>query len=469
MTDDPTSNPLPAVAPRGAGHRFVIYGDACSGIPGALHERTFASVNAVVRRLDPAPEFIVFPGDEITGLTRDEAALREQWRHWFEVEMAWLDRERTPLFHTTANHTTYDPMSERVFADVMAHLPRNGPRDQKGLSYWVRRDDLLMVFVHTLWSGLGGEGHVETDWLDATLEAHADARVKLVIGHHPVFPVNGYAGAYQRDIGPPHSVLFWETLKHHGVTAYICSHILAFDVQVLDGILQVCTAGAGTAHRMPEGVEYLHCLTAAIDGQGFRYRVLDTEGVVREALSWPFALPAADAWRELAAGEQAAPDTEPMAAGPVPAAVRAWRFTGIAAEDGVAARQTWLSARGDGAAIAPLWIGVSGPDQRLTVSISIDPNPGRSPHYWHGPVLEPGERFDLTVALHGGMGPGGVLVRVGEDGPWSTLDGASASGPEALAALPHWTVGHGDGGPDDRPYLGRDLRVRTVHAPQEAV
>ena len=463
-----TGAPLPAVLPRGGGHRFVLYGDACSGIPGGPHERTFASVNAVVRRLDPAPEFIVFPGDEITGLTREEAALRRQWRHWFEVEMAWLDRSRIPLFHTTANHTTYDPMSERVFAEVMAHLPRNGPPGQEGLSYWVRRGDLLMVFVHTLWSGLGGEGHVETEWLDATLAAQADARVKLVIGHHPLFPVNGFAGAFQRDIGPPHAGPFLETLKRHGVSAYLCSHILAFDVQVHDGILQVCTAGAGTAHRMPEGVEYLHCLTAAIDGAGLRYRVLDTEGRVREALSWPPTLPSAADWRALPSGDQPAPDGEPVAAGPVPAALRGWRFTGIAARDG-AARQTLVGARGDGAAVAPLWIGLSGPDQRLTVSVSLNPNPGRSPHYWHGPALSPGEPFDLTLALHGGMGPGGVLWRRGDDGPWSTLEGASASGPEMLPALPRWTVGHGDGGPDDRPFLGRDLRVRTALAAQEAV
>lgn len=457
------------MTPRGPGHRFTIYGDACSGLPGALHERTFAAVNAVVARLDPAPEFILFPGDEITGLTRDEAALRAQWRHWFEVEMAWLDRARIPLFHTTANHTTYDPMSERVFAEVLAHLPRNGPPGQEGLSYWVRRGDLLMVFVHTLWSGLGGEGHVETDWLDATLAAHADARVKLVVGHHPVFPVNGFAGAFQRDIGPPHAARFWAALKRHGVFAYVCSHILAFDVQVHDGILQLCTAGAGTAHRMPEGVEYLHCLTAAIDRQGLRYRVLDTAGVVREALSWPPVLPAAADWPDLAAGGQPAPDPAALAAGPVPAAVRAWRFMGVAAPAGAAARQTWLTARGDGAAIAPLWIGQSGPDQRLTVSISLNPNPGRSPHYWHGPALAAGAPFDLTLGLHGGMGPGGVLWRAGDDGPWSTLEGASASGPEMLPALPHWTVGHGDGGRADRPFLGQGLRVRTVHAPQEVV
>ena len=40
---------------------------------------------------------------------------------------------------------------------------------QDGLSYWVRRGDLLVVFVHTAWYGLGGEGHVETEWLRRVL------------------------------------------------------------------------------------------------------------------------------------------------------------------------------------------------------------------------------------------------------------------------------------------------------------
>lgn len=70
--------------------------------------------------------------------------------------MGWLDRHVVPLWHTTSNHTTYDQMSENVFREVL-ELPRNGPPGQEGLSYWVRRGDLLLVFVHTLWTGPGGE------------------------------------------------------------------------------------------------------------------------------------------------------------------------------------------------------------------------------------------------------------------------------------------------------------------------
>jgi hypothetical protein len=127
------SDQIEALMPEGQGHQLVLYGDSCSGVPGAPHEACHARVNAVVARLAPPPELIVYTGDEIIGLTADEDALRAQWRHWLDREMAWLDRGAIPLYHATGNHTTYDAMSERVFAEMLPWLPRNGPPDQQGL------------------------------------------------------------------------------------------------------------------------------------------------------------------------------------------------------------------------------------------------------------------------------------------------------------------------------------------------
>jgi hypothetical protein len=53
---------IASLTPRVGGQQFVLYGDACSGVPSAPHERTFAAINAVIRRLVPPPEFIIFPG-----------------------------------------------------------------------------------------------------------------------------------------------------------------------------------------------------------------------------------------------------------------------------------------------------------------------------------------------------------------------------------------------------------------------
>ena len=455
---------IKALMPNGPGHQFVLYGDACSGVPGDLHAQNLEKVNSVVAGFAPQPEFIVFPGDEIIGLTDDEAELRGQWRTWLDEEMAWLDREAVPLYHTTGNHTAYNAMSERVFADMLSHLPRNGPPGQEGLSYFVRHGDLLLVFVNTMWSGLGGEGHVETEWLEETLRANKDAKWKLVVGHHPAFPVNGFSGPYQRSIGPEHAEDFWRILVAHGVCAYLCSHILAFDVQVHDGVLQITTAGAGTAHRMPEGIEYLHCVQAVIDADGLRYQVFDETGRLREKLAWPPRLPASADWQLLPPGGQSAPISgEPGRRdadnGDNSGAVLAWRFSGHTAPGAAGEPQTLLAAWSDDAVLTPLWIGLTGQDQRLTVIIG--PTARRSPHYWFGPALRPDKPFDVQLAMHTGMGPGGVLWRQADDAPWSSLEAASPWGLERLDWPKNWSVGQDKGDPLNAPFRGLDLKAAS--------
>lgn len=451
---------IPALVPNGVGHYFVCYADSCSGVPGALHEGTFAAVNAVVARLQPPPQFIAFPGDEIIGLTTDDAELRRQWQHWFTHEMAWLDRAAIQLYHTTGNHTVYDSASEAIFREVMAHLPHNGPPGQEGLSYFVRRDALLLIFVNTLWSGLGGEGYVETSWLDQILTAHADARYKFVFGHHPVFPVNGFSGAQQRELEKRCGQAFWRILVRQGVLAYWCSHILAFDVQVHEGVLQILTAGAGTAHRMPPESEYLHCVQAAVDADGLRYQVLDTEGQRREGLHWPFVLPPSNQWQALPQGESAAP-FRPTSFSTTAADLLVWRFQGHAAADEEGTPQTLLSAWNTGSGLTPLWIGLIGGEQRLGVLLS--PQAGRSPHLWTGPALTADEPFLLQLAFHMGMGPGGLLWRWDDETPWSSLRGASAWGLERLTWPGQWSIGQGLRGVGDRPFRGHNLRVTWHH------
>lgn len=432
-------------------HRFVVYGDCCSGIPGALHEETAASVNRVVAALRPQPDFVCFLGDEVMGLTTNEEDLRAQWRYWLDHEMAWLDRASVPLYNVPANHTTYDVMSERVYAEVMTHLPANGPVGQERLTYVVRRGDLVMIFVDTMSTALG-EGRVELEWLEETLREHADARHKLIFGHHPVWPVNGFSGEYQRELEQENGRRFWDVLRRHGVMAYICSHMLAFDVQVHDGILQVLTAGAGTAHLMPPEWEYLHAVRAELDEQGLRYEVLDTTGAVRERLEWPLPEPAPGAWQEMAAGEaNAAPR---FGESPV------WLDVSGVTAPSPSGYQTILCAWNDDAWLPPLWLGLVGPEQRLSALLA--PQVGRSPHLWTGPALSAGAPFHLQLLLHPGMGPGGLLWRAGAGSPWTSLNCASAWGLGRLPATANLSVGRGKGHSEDRAWQGSALRVRMA-------
>ena len=362
--------------------------------------------------------------------------------------MKWLDRRVTPMWHATGNHTTYNAMSEDVFRDVLA-MPTNGPPGQEGLSYWVRRKDLLLIFANTLWSGHGGEGFVETKWLDEVLDQHQDATHKLVVGHHPIFTVNGFSGPYQREIEPVSGLEFWRILVKHGVRAYLCSHILAFDVQLHRGVLQICSAGAGTAHRMPEGLEYLHCVQMALDDVGLRYQVLDTEGRIREALDWSWVPQSFDRFEVLGRGSRSAAVSMP------PERRRLQlTFTGVSADaDGMRA-QTLLCG-GNRNTIPSLWIGFRGERQQLTAIIHYEA--GRSPHYWLGPEIGAKRQFDIQMILHWDMGPGGLLCKAGDGEEWTSMTAATPWGLERLRPFDDWHIGHAAQGNDDQPFLGTAL------------
>jgi hypothetical protein len=300
-----------------------------------------------------------------------------------------------------------------------------------------------------MWTHLG-EGRVETTWLQEVLIEHADARSKLVFGHHPVFPINGFGGEYQREIEHANGLRFWDVLVHHGVRAYFCSHMLAFNVKVHDGVLQVMTAGAGTKHRMPEEIEYLHAVQVALDAASLRYQVLDDSGVVRERLTWPPAIPPVSTWSSMPNGPVTSSNTS---------LIQVWYFAGIlpsAAGGSQTLVSGWTSERG----LPPIWVGLIGPEQRLSVLLS--PQLGRSPGLWHGPTFEPGQSFTIQVAVHQGMGPGGMLWRWGDDAPWTSMTGTAPWGAERLPDIGQWSIGCSKGNPGDRPFQGPDLRVWTT-------
>lgn len=453
----PQRDSIPILQAGTDAHQFVIVGDSCSGVAGAKHESTFRQINELIRALAAPPQFICFLGDEIMGLTANPTALRGQWQHFLEREMAWLDGESISLYHTTGNHTVYDAMSAAIFSEVMTDMPRNGPPDQRGLTYWVRRDDLLMIFVNTLNAATGGEGTVETEWLGQILDQHRDARHKLVCGHHPIWVVNGYAGEYQRTIERENGQRFWRILARHGAVAYLCSHILAFDVQAHEGVLQICTAGAGTAHRMPPETEYLHVVQAALDEDGLRYQVLDPSGQAREWLAWNWQLPPSEGWAAF----------EPRSALSLTAdcltrfdqsRLIVWEISGQLSADNDRSPQTLLCAHAQDGALPYLWIGISGAKSELTAQLS--PAANRSPHRWRGPALLTDERFRIQFAMHSGMGPGGLLWRWSDDHPWSSMIGASAWGAERLRWSHLWSLGRGGG---QRDFQRRDLRVRWYY------
>jgi len=78
---------------------------------------------------------------------------------------------------------------------------------------------------------------------------------------------------------------------------------------------------------------------------------------------------------------------------------------------------------------------------------------------WAGPVLVPGKPFDVQVAIHPGMGPGGIMWRSDERSAWSSMRGESPRGAELSGWTIEWKLGHDLCGPHDKPFTGDKLHV----------
>ena len=119
--------------------------------------------------------------------------------------------------------------------------------------------------------------------------------------------------------------------------------------------------------------------------------------------------------------------------------------------------QTLLCGVDSGEGVEPIWIGIDGDSGRLLVRLV--PLSGHGWQVWKGPRLAANASFDLEVALHPHMGPGGVLLRADETSAWSTLTSTSSKGCENLKRPQRWAMGHGQSGPGDRSFTGDLLKV----------
>jgi hypothetical protein len=93
-------------------------------------------------------------------------------------------------------------------------------------------------------------------WLDADLTAAAarSPRWVFVVGHEPAWVLPDADRGSARHVGtsldayPQNRDAFWELLREHGVTAYVCGHTHSASAAELGGVLQLDTGHArGTA------------------------------------------------------------------------------------------------------------------------------------------------------------------------------------------------------------------------------
>ena len=411
--------------------QFVLIGDSHTVSKGTK----FNEINAIINRLSPPPEFICLAGDHIwgdskwedrlSGLPEDENALKAGWEKWRSQNRDILSHR---IFHCTGNHTVFGPVSAAVYSKEFSEIPKNGPERDKSLNYFIREGNLLLIVVNTAWNhscASNSEGRsINNNWVEEVLKKHSDASCKLVMGHHPVFPVNGFTGGWL--VEQSSGRIFWELLVRYKVKAYLCAHLIAFDVLAREGVLQVTSGGGGFPYFFErEEVEYHHCVRAAVEPLNIRLRALDLNGTVRESLDWPFNAPPEASWPSVSGKINLNGDTEIMLL----------RFRGQIAVNSSITLLNGLDAKG--------WIGIE--NNRLRVRLQpIAGAPGKTDTdamSWEAELPE-GVSFDVCLALHPGMRQGGILLRSAKTEGWSSLDNLSWHDPFSAESWPKlWETG----------------------------
>lgn len=417
-------------------YKFVIYGDSCSGVPNTNHANTLSKINTLIEEKAEEIDFVIFPGDEIIGLTNNEKKLRDQWDYWLNEEMKYISKYKIPLYNCSGNHTVYNKISLSIFQEKLSHLPQNGPTNLKGVSYYVKYQDLLMVFIDTMGNNIGGEGRVETEWLNGILSKD-NSKYKFVIGHHPIFPTNGFSGDFQRTVEIENGKKFWNVLKENKVFGYVCSHLLAYDVQVHNGVLQIMTAGAGTQYRMPPETEYHHYLNCVINKDGLAYSVIDESGATREKLAWPIEIQD-NKWTYLQPINSTLKELD--------------NWNKLPSKDILLLRinlhpiktnqlsRTILYGFEQVDEMPLIWIGLTGKENKLTIYLSRDI--GRSPMHWYGPNLSENKEVNFDIAFHNNMGPGGLLWKWKDSSKWTSLTSSTAMGIDKVKWPTKWHIQH---------------------------
>ncbi len=254
----------------------VLKGDKSPDDPSTANlpqlERSFTEIAA----LRPRPDFVVFTGDLVLGLTADLNELRNQLDSWIDVyRNSALGRDsKIRLIAMPGNHEsligekdaqTSNPGAEAVWLAEMqpfiagnngpaAGGPDNLQTDQSQLTYSFDFHDSHFVLLNT--DPFGAIGTVPINWIHQDLAAAAGVpqlKHVFVMGHKQAFTPPDASSEQALDSNPDLRNLFWDELNSAGVGYYLVAHAHVWDfsrpvspISRLRHTVQIIAGNAGT-------------------------------------------------------------------------------------------------------------------------------------------------------------------------------------------------------------------------------
>lgn len=247
---------------------------------------------------DEKPDFVVVPGDLVDGrwATGEDPAksIREKADTHYGAWNKLVGAHGLKIYAGMGDHEYGDdpwpagkdrfgqvnkPALLPVFREVFRkHMnpPDNGAEGLKGSTWFLRHKNLLIVSVDTfeVVDTPGKKGSLvrcqvtgkQLAWVRETLDTHADARWKIVMGHVPIMPnVRSYRSSNCKLVDGVKSPL-WRLMAEKKVDAYLCGEVHTVTCSSDSGVEQIAHGDilhfSGTSnYLLAEGVDNRLCLT----------------------------------------------------------------------------------------------------------------------------------------------------------------------------------------------------------------
>lgn len=201
-----------------------------------------------------SPEFVLITGDLVNGHWYDGPKCIEHMGATYYGN--WIRRMKShqlKYYVAVGDHELGDdpwpaekmalvPHFERVFAANL-EMPQNGPENKKGLAYWVRHQNVLLITVETF-EEVDGEllvtvTGIQLEWLKQTLAENKDADFIIVQGHAPVIGKPEARSSSMLMVKDSSDSNLWKVMKDAGVDLYLCGEFHAVTIDEKDGIWQI--------------------------------------------------------------------------------------------------------------------------------------------------------------------------------------------------------------------------------------
>jgi hypothetical protein len=219
------------------------------------------------------PDFVLVAGDLVDGRWWDSPQCIEHagtvyYSGWVER----MNQHALKYYTAVGDHELGDdpwpekkikliPYFEKTYSNILK-MPSNGPDNKKGLAYYVRQGDLLLITVETfevindsMHTDVRGE---QLSWFREVLRENKDAKFKVVQGHIPVWGEINYRSSSRLMLDNGKSSEFYKAMIKNDVDLYLCGEFHDITVLESDGLWQI-VHGSSWGRKIVNTQDYLVC------------------------------------------------------------------------------------------------------------------------------------------------------------------------------------------------------------------